>query len=97
MSIGILTAFVSILIIILVPSVSDKALKKDDREGKPFYFSILLKFFSFSSQMIVRFLGRIWQVLKVPAIRLDIICTIIFNMNVGFYDATLEPHLRVVR
>lgn len=38
-----------------------------------------------------------WKVLKVPPIRMDILSTVIFNMNVGFYDATLEPHLRVVR
>nr|CAD7428926.1 unnamed protein product [Timema monikensis] len=40
--------------------------------------------------------GNLWSILKVPSVVLDTFCTTAAAISMGFYSATLEPHLRQV-
>nr|CAD7452822.1 unnamed protein product [Timema tahoe] len=37
---------------------------------------------------------NLWSILKVPSVVLDTFCTTAAAISMGFYSATLEPHLR---
>ncbi|CAG2054907.1 unnamed protein product [Timema podura] len=40
--------------------------------------------------------GNLWSILKVPSVVLDTFCTTAAAISMGFYSATLEPHLRQI-
>nr|CAD7441725.1 unnamed protein product [Timema bartmani] len=39
-------------------------------------------------------MSNLWSILKVPSVVLDTFCTTAAAISMGFYSATLEPHLR---
>lgn len=68
--VGTVTAIVGLVILLIVPDISDKS--NTGNKGA----------------------GNIGQVLKIPAILIDSACIVGAASSSGFYNATLEPHIR---